>query len=67
MPAPTGFEWSVRKNGEVAIRHHGRDVTIVRGRAAERLAERLTSADGEALQHLLARSTGNYKRGNERP
>ena len=66
MPAPTGFEWSVRKNGEIAIRHHGREVTIVRGRAAERLAERLTTSDDEVVQRLLARSTGNYKRGNER-
>ena len=67
MPAPAGFEWSVRKNGEIAIRHHGRAATIVRGRAAERLAERLTSADDDGAQQLLARATGNYKRGNERP
>ena len=66
MPAPTGFEWSVRKSGEIAIRHHGRDVTVVRGRTAERLAERLTSADVDGAQQLLARATGNYKRGNER-
>ena len=66
MPAPTGFEWSVRKAGEIAIRHHGREVTIVRGRAAERLAERLAAVDDDGVQHLLARATGNYKRGNER-
>ena len=66
MPAPTGFEWSVRKNGEIAIRHHGREVTIVRGPAAERLSDRLASADSDGTQQLLARATGNYKRGNER-
>ncbi len=57
----------MRKNGEIAIRHHGRDVTIVRGRAAERLGERLTSVDDDGARQLLARATGNYKRGNERP
>ena len=66
MGPPTGFEWSVRRNGEIAIRHHGREVTIVRGRTAERLAARLETADDTARQHLLARVTGNYRRGNER-
>lgn len=66
MPGPTGFTWSARKNGEVAISRDGRVVTVVRGPAAERLTERLTSADDEAAQHVMARATGNYRRGNER-
>ena len=66
MPSPSGFEWSTRKNGDIAISHHGREVTIVRGRPAESLATRLATADDEGRQHLLARATGNYKRGNER-
>lgn len=66
MPAPTGFEWSVRKNGDVAIRHHGREVTIVRGAAAARLVTKLDAAADDETQHLLARATGNYRRGNER-
>lgn len=66
MPPPAGFDRSVRKNGDIAIRHHGREVTIVRGRAAERLTARLASADDNVEQQLLARATGNYKRGNER-
>jgi hypothetical protein len=63
---PTGFTWSARKNGEVAIDRDGRVVTVVRGRAAERLRQRLRSAGGDDQQHLLARATGNYRRGNER-
>jgi hypothetical protein len=38
---------------------------VVRGAAAERLAARL-GRDPVRDQHLLARVTGNYKRGNER-
>lgn len=66
MPAPTGFEWSIRKNGELMISRLGREVTVVRGRRAERLVGRLAAASPEERQHLLARATGNYRRGNER-
>ncbi|MFW2335171.1 hypothetical protein [Ilumatobacter sp.] len=66
MAAPTGFDWSERANGDVAISHHGREVTIVRGRTAERLTSRLATATDDETQHLLARATGNYRRGNER-
>ena len=66
MAAPTGFDWHERGNGEIAIRHHGREVTIIRGREAQRLSDRLASSSPEQVQHLLARATGNYRRGNER-
>jgi zona occludens toxin (predicted ATPase) len=68
VTAPTGFTWSARKNGEIAIGRDGRIVTVVRGRSAERLTQRLeAAADDHEVQHLLARATGNYRRGNERP
>ncbi|MDW3216723.1 MAG: hypothetical protein R8G01_22220 [Ilumatobacteraceae bacterium] len=66
MPPPTGFTWTARKNGEVAIGRDGRVVTVVRGRAALRLLDRLASASVDQAQHLMARATGNYRRGNER-
>ena len=66
MTAPTGFSWSARKNGEVAISRDGRVVTVLRGRQAERFEERISTADEDQQQHLMARSTGNYRRGNER-
>jgi hypothetical protein len=47
----------------VVITHHGRLASTLRGgRAAAFLAE---VADGDA-QLVMARWTGNYKRGNER-
>lgn len=66
MVAPTGFTWSERSNGEFAISRDGRVVTVVRGSAATRLGDRLAAADEAGRQHLLARATGNYRRGNER-
>ena len=48
------------------IAHDGRDVVTVAGAAAQRLAAQLDGADDEQVQQLLARATGNFKRGNER-
>lgn len=53
----------MRKSGDVVISHHGRQATILRGKRAERFLSRLESANE---QELMARVTGNYKRGTER-
>lgn len=63
MPAPEGFEYAVTPAGEVRIRHHGRLATTLRGRRA---ADFLQDVSGGDEQLLMARVTGNYKRGNER-
>ena len=67
MPAPTGFAWTRTKDGQVRISHHGRVVTTLAGEKAERFVARASEASDEAAQHLMARATGNYKHGNERP
>jgi antitoxin (DNA-binding transcriptional repressor) of toxin-antitoxin stability system len=65
-PQDLGFRYRVRKGGDVEITHCGRLAATLRGaHAAEFLAEAPESADPEA-QQLMARLTGNYKRGNER-
>jgi hypothetical protein len=66
MSAPSGVALERRKNGEVAISHNGTVATVLRGAPAERLIVRLDTADESAAQHLMARATGNYKRGNEK-
>ena len=66
MAAPTGFELEQRKSGEVVILHHGMITTVLRGKPAERLSTKVEAADDLTAQHLMARATGNYKRGNER-
>ena len=65
MPAPNGFDYTARGDGSVIITHHGRPATTLRGpRAAEFLAE--VGSDPGAEQEIMARWTGNYRRGNER-
>ena len=58
-----GFEHRVRKDGTVVIHHHGRQATVLRGGAATRFLADLATKDP---QELMARVTGNYRRGNER-
>ena len=60
------FDWRETKSGEVMISRGGRVVQTLGGAAAARLLKALTSADERQAQLLLAKSTGNYKRGSER-
>ncbi|UNS97145.1 hypothetical protein MMF93_11955 [Streptomyces tubbatahanensis] len=62
MPAPRGFAYEQR-GADVVITHHGRPVTTLRGARAERFLAEVRAGDE---QLVMARWTGNYKRGNER-
>ena len=65
-PSDEPFSFTTRADGAVVIAYHGAPVTILRGNAAARFAGRVANADPEAAQQLMARATGNFKRGNER-
>ena len=59
--------FSYRRNGcEVVIAHEGKPVTTLRGESASRFLKRADTAEGKQLQLLMAKATGNFKRGNER-
>ena len=57
------FDYQTRKSGDVVIRRDGREVTVLRGKAAARFLQDVVRRDP---QQLMARVTGNYRRGNER-
>ena len=59
------FAWS-RRGDEVQITHRSRPATVLRRAAAERFVARVQSLDEAGAQQLMARVTGNFKRGNER-
>lgn len=65
-PADGPFSYSTRADGTVVISYHGAPVTLLRGNAAARFATRVADADEPAAQQLMARATGNFRRGNER-
>ena len=62
MPSTTGFEFS-RRGDDIAITHHGTPATTLPGRRALEFVEAVEVGDP---QELMARLTGNYRRGNER-
>ncbi len=60
------FDWQVTKDGRVRVFRGGREVLVLGGARADKLVAELAAADDEGAQQLLARATGNYKRGNEK-
>jgi hypothetical protein len=61
-----GFTYVEEAGLEVKIFHKGRFATVLRNLAATKfLAEMLNSPFADQ-QQIMARVTGNYKRGNER-
>lgn len=61
-----GFRFEARKSGEIQVFHHGRLAATLRGRDAADFAAEVARASDVDAQQLMARLTGNYKRGNER-
>lgn len=59
----SGFEFTTGPGGDVTITHHGRKATTLRGASAQKFLADLLTDDP---QELMARLTGNYRRGNER-
>ncbi|WP_103503033.1 MULTISPECIES: hypothetical protein [unclassified Streptomyces] len=59
----TGFEFQERADGSVVVLHHGRPATVLRAGRAARFLREVAAGDP---QPVMARWTGNYRRGNER-
>lgn len=63
MPSPSGFTFEQRPDGTVTVWHRGKVAARLRG---QRAVEFLAEAEAGDPQLVMARWTGNYKRGNER-
>lgn len=61
-----GFTHRRRKNGDLEILHRGRLASTLRGADADDFLAELEQGSADDAQQLMARVTGNYKRGNER-
>lgn len=67
MGRPNGFDYQSRGE-DVVITHHGKAATVLRGRRASDFLDEVggVAVEGSVPQELMARLTGNYRRGNER-
>jgi glycine cleavage system aminomethyltransferase T len=61
-----GFTYLAVKSGAVFIRRHGQMASELRGPEAEAFLKKIGTASFSQAQQIMARVTGNYKRGNER-
>ncbi len=65
-PSDLGFSYRIRKNGSIDIFHRARLASTLRGDAADAFKRQAQDQGEAAAQQLMARITGNYKRGIER-
>ena len=60
------FTYQVTKSGKVFIFWHGKRIKILQGGAARIFLAKIDGCDQQESQLVLAKETGNFKRGNER-
>jgi hypothetical protein len=60
------FSFRATADGRVLISWRGRQVATLAGDKAQWFLQRVEGATPAKLQVLMARATGNFKRGNER-
>lgn len=62
------FNYKITKKGTVIIYFDNKQIKIIKDREAERLIKKIKEAESNntEIQLLLAKITGNFKRGNEK-
>lgn len=60
------FTYRVSKEDKVFIYWHGKQVKILKGKKAQRFIGKIVDLDHKEAQLVMAKVTGNFKRGNER-
>jgi hypothetical protein len=62
----TPFSYRVNKENTVFLEYFGKQVKILKGKEAEKFLKGMDSASNEKeSQLIMAKATGNFKRGNE--
>ena len=60
------FSYKITKHKEVFLYWYGRQVSILRGKESERFIAKIKNVDIKEAQLIIAKITGNFKRGNEK-
>jgi hypothetical protein len=60
------FSYRFTKDKKVFISYEGKQVTTLSGKKAEDFISKIKKAAGKDAQLIMAKVTGNFKRGNER-
>ena len=60
------FSYKTHKDNKIFIFWHGKQVMILKGKDSEKFISRISGADFQESQLIMAKITGNFKRGNEK-
>lgn len=60
------FSYQVTKDNKVFIAWQGKQVTVLKGERSEEFLAEILGADDLEAQLIMAKTTGNFKRGNEK-
>jgi hypothetical protein len=60
------FTYQEGKDNKVFIFWHGKQVKILKGKAAQKFMATIAGLEHKDAQLVMAKATGNFKRGNER-
>lgn len=60
------FSYRATKDGLVFLEFHGATVKTISGENAKKFLKKVAALEGLELQLVLAKLTGNFKRGNEK-
>ncbi|NOK58673.1 MAG: hypothetical protein GFH27_549301n297 [Chloroflexi bacterium AL-W] len=59
------FSYQESKDDKVFISWHGKPVKTLRGKEAQKFLARISGLEHHEAQLVMAKVTGNFKRGNE--
>lgn len=60
------FSYKVTKDNKVFISWNGKQVMILKGKESEKFLSKIEGAGEHEAQLIMAKITGNFKRGNEK-
>jgi hypothetical protein len=60
------FSYRANKDGNIILYWNNKQVKIIKGPAAQKFLNSIAQADQREAQLIMAKVTGNFKRGNER-
>ncbi|MCL2350861.1 MAG: hypothetical protein FWC67_05210 [Defluviitaleaceae bacterium] len=60
------FSYRITKDKKVLISYEGKQVVTLGGSKADKFIAAIQKAEGKAAQLIMAKATGNFKRGNEK-
>jgi len=60
------FTYKVTKDRKAFIFYEGKQVTTLSGKRADDFITKIQSVEGKNAQLIMAKATGNFKRGNEK-